>query len=199
MMPYDAYKTYLALKNHFTKETYDYYKYCKKTRASVQSFYKRKDRFWFEKVSRQKSEKEVENFFISNFVSCSDPQTLWIGEIIRNGESNYKQWQKRIQSLSYIFKEEVESAFENVNFDSLFHIQDSKHPIILKLHLQNKVSIETMIILDKILGYKKNFDKKLQDPVWKLTSMKMSKYSPFLNIDIFNFKKILKKVVLGGV
>ena len=58
MAPFDAYKTYLALKNHFTKSTYDYHKYNKKTRASLQSFYKRKDRFWFEKVSRQKTEKE---------------------------------------------------------------------------------------------------------------------------------------------
>ena len=27
MMPYDAYKCYLAMKNHFTKDNYDYIKY----------------------------------------------------------------------------------------------------------------------------------------------------------------------------
>ena len=48
MMPFDAYRCYLSLKNHFTKEKYDYHKYCGKSRATVQSFYKRKDRFWFE-------------------------------------------------------------------------------------------------------------------------------------------------------
>jgi len=196
MMPYDAYKTYLALKNHFTKINYDYHKYNKKTRASVQSFYKRKDRFWFEKVARQKSEKEVEHFFVSNFVSCSDPQTLWIGEIIRNGEGNYREWQKRIQSLSYLFKEEVE-LFSDTDFDALFRIDGSRHPEVLKMHLQGKISLETMIILDRILGYKSKFDKKLKDPVWELTSMKMSKYSPFLNTDVFRYKKILKQVVLG--
>ena len=47
VMPFDAYKQYLSLKNHFTKEKYDYHKYCGKSRATVQSFYKRKDRFWF--------------------------------------------------------------------------------------------------------------------------------------------------------
>ncbi len=195
-MPYDAYKTYLALKNHFTKINYDYHKYNKKTRASVQSFYKRKDRFWFEKVARQKSEKEVEHFFVSNFVSCNDPQTLWIGEIIRNGEGNYREWQKRIQSLSYLFKEEVE-LFSDTDFDALFRIDGSRHPEVLKMHLQGKISLETMIILDRILGYKSKFDKKLKDPVWELTSMKMSKYSPFLNTDVFRYKKILKQVVLG--
>ena len=77
--PFDTYKTYLSLKNHFTSKTYDYHKYCGKSRASVQSFYKRKDRFWFEKLARQKDDKEIENFFIANFVSCSDPQTLGLG------------------------------------------------------------------------------------------------------------------------
>jgi hypothetical protein len=88
MMPFDSYKIYLSLKNHFTKSNYDYHKYCGKTRASVQSFYKRKDRFWFEKISRQKSEKEVEQFFVANFVSCSDPESLWIGDMIKEGFVN---------------------------------------------------------------------------------------------------------------
>ncbi len=196
-MPFDCYKTYIALKNHFTKDSYDYLKYAGKTRASLDSFYKRRDRFWFEKVSRQKTDKEVEEFFVANFVSCSDPQSLWIGEIIKEGESTYKQWQKRIQSLSYTFKEEIGSVFTSKNFDSMFLIQTGRHPQVLKEHLQNRLSLESMVILDRILGYKSQFDKKLDDPVWKLTSMRMSKYSPFLHIDVFRYKKILKEVVLG--
>ena len=122
MIPFDCYKTYLALKNHFTKDNYDYHKYCGKSRASLNSFYKRKDRFWFEKVSRQKTNKEVEEFFVASFVSCDDPQSLWIGEIIKNGETQYKQWQRKVQSLSYIFKEEIEKVFEAKNFDKMFLI-----------------------------------------------------------------------------
>ena len=107
MVPFDTYKTYLALKNHFTKDSYDYHKYQGKSRASLQSFYKRKDRYWFEKLSRQKEDKEVVDFFVANFVSCTDPQTVWIGELIKEGEIRYKSWQKRIQSLSYLFKHEL--------------------------------------------------------------------------------------------
>ena len=55
----------------------------------------------------------------------------------------------------------------------------------------------TNVRIDSILGYKRKFDKKLDDPVWQLTSMKMTKYGPFLNTDVFRFKKILKQVVLG--
>ena len=53
------------------------------------------------------------------------------------------------------------------------------------------------MILDRILGFKKKWDDKLTDPVWETVSMKMKKYSPFLNIDVFRYKKILKEVVLG--
>ena len=97
--PFDAYKSYLGLKNHFTKEKYDYHRYGGKSRASLESFYKRRDRYFFEKLSRQKDDAEVVEFFVSNFVSCDDPQSLWIGEIVRNGEQNYTDWKKRLQSL----------------------------------------------------------------------------------------------------
>ncbi len=196
MNPFECYKIYLSIKNHFTKDSYDYHKYCGKNRATIQSFYKRKDRFWFEKISRQKSEKEILDFFVSNFVSCSDPQSLWIGEIIREGESNYKNWCKKIQSLSYIFKEEIDIVFSNKNFDKVFEIEGGRHPQLLKDHLQGKISLESMIILDRILGYKKEFDQKLQDPIWTFVSMRISKYSSFLHTDVFKFKKILKECVL---
>ena len=42
-----------------------------------------------------------------------------------------------------------------------------------------------------------SLDKKLKDPVWELTSMRMNKYSPFLNTDVFRYKKIMKDVILG--
>ena len=195
-MPFDAYRCYLSMKNHFTKDKYDYHKYCGKSRATVQSFYKRKDRFWFEKFARSKSDKEVEEFFVSNFITCTDPSKLWIGEMIREGEGRYTDWKKRNQSLSYIFKGEIESVFEDNNFDSMFVINGSSHPRILKLYLSGDVSIETFVILDRILGFKNQFDSKLSDPVWETVSMRMKKYSPFLNIDVFRYKKILKGVVL---
>jgi hypothetical protein len=196
--PFDCYKSYLGLKNHFTKEKYDYHRYGGKSRASLESFYKRKDRFFFEKLSRQKDDSEVIEFFVSNFVSCDDPQSLWIGEIVRNGEQNYTDWKRRLQSLSYTFKSEVEEVFSGKDFDGMFKIEGSKHPPIVKEYLGKKVSLETLVLLNKIIGFKDNFDKKLTDPVWKFLSMRIDKYDSFIHIDIFKFKKILKGVIIDG-
>ena len=191
-MPFDAYRCYLSLKNHFTKEHYDYIKYRGKTRATVQAFYKRKDRFWFEKIARQKKDKEVEEFFVSNFIYSTDPGTMWIGEMIKEGEGRYTEWKKKVQSLSYIFKDEIDSLLENKKVDEVFDCS-SGHPLILKSHLGGDISLETMVICDRIFEYRKDFDKKLIDPVWETISLKIKKYSPFLNIDVPRYKTILKQ------
>jgi len=197
MMPADAYRCYLALKNHFTKDHYDYIKYRGKTRASNEAFYKRKDRFWFEKFARQKNDKEVEEFFVSNFIYSTDPGTMWIGEMIKEGEGRYTDWKKKVQSLTYIFKEETESVFENKKVDDMFDCSKG-HPPILKIYLKGDISLESMVIYDRILGYGKDFDKQLKDPVWETVSRKIKKYSPFLNIDVSHYKKILKEVIIHG-
>jgi len=193
--PFDVYKSYLGLKNHFTKKSYDYHKYCGKSRASLQSFYKRRDRFFFEKLSRQKNDEEVIDFFVSNFVGCDDPQSLWIGDIMRSGEGRYTDWKKRNQSLSYVFRQETETLFEGQKVDDIFDCSKG-HPPILKSFLGGQVCLETMVIYDRIFGYVKNFDKKLQDPVWESVSLKLKKYSAFIHIDVFSYKKILKGIVI---
>jgi hypothetical protein len=193
--PFESYQKYLALKNHFTNKKYNYFTYNGKVKANLQSFYKRKDRFWFEKLSRNKTDEEILNFFVANFASCDDPQSLWIGQIIKEGEENYTNWMRKTQSLSYIFKEEI-GIFNSKNFDEMFSIQGNKHPLIIKNYLQKKISLETLIILNNILEYTKEFDKKLQDPVWEFISMRIQKYAPFIHIDVNKFKQLLKECVL---
>ena len=195
MTPFDTYTKYLAFKNHFTKEKYDYHRYGGRSRAKIDSFYKRKDRFWFEKFARQKNDKEVEEYFVSNFVSSTDPSTMWIGDMIKNGEARYVDWKKKVQSLSYTFKEETNTLFEDSKVDDVFDCS-SGHPLILKSYLGGDTSLETMVICDIIFGYGKDFDKRLNDPVWETVSRKIKKYKPFLNIDVPKYKKILKQTVL---
>jgi hypothetical protein len=194
MTPFDTYKMYLSLKNHFTRENYDYHKYCGKSRASLESFYKRKDRFWFEKISRQKNDKEILNFFVSNFISSDDPQNLWIGEIINSGEKNYSEWTKRQQSLTYLFREQSNELFSENKLDDVFNCSKG-HPPVLKMFLRGKICIETLVIYHKIFLFGNNFDKQLLDPVWEIVSKKIKKYSSFLNIDVFAYKKILRDVI----
>ena len=196
MTPFEVYTCYLSLKNHFTKENYDYFKFNGKTRASITAFNKRKDRYFFERTSRKKTDEEVKAYFLANFVECDDPQGLWIGNIIQEGEDRYQNWLKKSQSLTYLFKEEIEKFFTKENFTTLFETNTTGHPDVLKLHLSKEISLETMVILDLILEYVKNFDKKLQDPIWEFYSKRIRKYKPFINIDVSKCRTILRNQVL---
>ena len=130
-----------------------------------------------------------------SFIYSTDPGTMWIGEMIKEGEGRYQEWQKKVQSLSYVFKEDINNLFDGMKIDDVFDCSNG-HPPILKSYLAKKTSLETMVICDRILEYRKDWDKKLDDPVWETVSRKIKKYSPFLNIDVPHYKKILKQTVL---
>jgi hypothetical protein len=192
--PFETYQHYLSLKNHFTNPKYDFFKYGAKTRASVTSFNKRKDKYWFEKTSRKYSDKEVVDFLVSNFVSADNPQNLWIGEIINSGERTYADWMRRQQSLTYLFKEQSSELFSENKLEDVFNCSKG-HPPVLKKFLSGIISLETLVIYHKIFLFGNTFDKQLLDPVWETVSLKLKKYSPFLNIDVFNYKKILRSII----
>ena len=192
--PYQVYTEYLALKSHFTNKNYDYFKYNKKVRATITSFNRRKDRYFFERTSRKLSDKEVVDFLVSNFAYSDNVQNLWIGSLINEGERNYAEWTKRQQSLTYLFREQSSELFSENELESVFDCSKG-HPPVLKMFLGGKISLETLVIYDKIFLFGNTFDKKLLDPVWESVSLKLKKYSPFINIDVFNYRKILRSII----
>lgn len=194
MSPFETYQTYLSMKSHFTNSKYDFFKYGGKSRATMTSFNKRKDKYWFEKTSRKYSDREIVDFLLSNFVAADNPQNLWIGEIINSGERTYADWMRRQQSLTYLFKEQSNELFSEIKLDDALSCSRG-HPPVLKKFLSGKISLETLVIYDKIFLFGKTFDKQLLDPVWETVSLKIKKYNPFLNIDVFQFKKILREII----
>tara|TARA_B100001094_G_scaffold312857_1_gene349999 strand:- start:412 stop:1008 length:597 start_codon:yes stop_codon:yes gene_type:complete len=192
--PFETYRTYLSMKSHFTNPKYDFIKYGGKSRATMTSFNKRKDKYWFEKTSRKYSDQEVIDFLLANFVTTDNPQNLWIGEIINSGERNYSQWMKRKQSLTYLFKEQSSELLSQKDLKEVFDCSKG-HPPLLKKYLGGEISLETLTILEKVFSFVKNFDGKLKDPVWETVSMKIKKYIPFLNINVFHYKKILRELI----
>lgn len=196
MSPFETYQTYLSMKSHFTNRKYDFFKYGGKSRATMTSFNKRKDKYWFEKTSRKYNDKEIVDFLLSNFIAVDNPQSLWIGQIINSGERTYAEWMKRQQSLTYLFKEQSEELFSEIKLEDALNCSRG-HPPVLKSFLKGSLSLETFVIYEKIFHFSKDFDKKLLDPVWETVSLKIQKYSPFLNKDMFNFKKILREIING--
>ena len=197
MIPLDVYRTYLSVRNHFTRDTYNFFKFGGKTKASSSAFEKRRDRYIFDKVSKDYKDDEVALLFVSNFVA---KEKFWIGNALSEESRNiYTMWRKKIQSLSYIFENDVKAIIDEINdreidFDSVFKIQDGQHPIILRLTLADRVSLESFLILNKILDFFPQFNRRIEETIiWPDFYKKCVKYEPFVKVDMTRFKFILKK------
>jgi hypothetical protein len=181
MSAYNVYETYLALRQHFTNPNYNYFRYSGKVRTNIESFNKRRDRYFFEKLSRKKTESEIINYFVSNFIQSSDPSKMWVGELKTNGDENYLNWKTRTQSLSYRFKQELNSLTEKVHLYEALFSETGSHPVIIKQYLGGKISIETLVILDDLTSFMRKLN--VDDVVVSLVSHKVKKYRPFLSYD----------------
>lgn len=186
MTPFEVYEVYLSIKMHFTEPTYDYFKYSGKVKSNINSFNKRQDRYFFEKLSRKKLNQEILDYFVSNFIEVSDPAKMWVGEMKTNGDTNYIKWKGRIQSLSYVFEQDLKTlTSSNHLYESLFP-ESKVHPKVIKSYLASKISPETLVILNDLTSFVNKLSES-QDPVLSIVINKIKKYKPFVNYD----KKLL--------
>lgn len=195
MTPYDTYVTFLCIKQHFTKPNYDVFKYNWKTRASVETYNKRKDRYFFERLSRKKTEQEIKEFYISNFAYSENPNGVYISDLMKEGEDVYSEWRRRIQSLTYMFTVELEVFLSHQNLNEFLECKNNQHSLLIKKYLQKVLSLETLVIVNEILSYTKVYDKMLNDPIWEMLSLKIKKYSPFLEINKEKYIQIMKETI----
>ena len=194
MEAFEAYKIYTAVKNHFVLDSYDYFKYNKKINLSYNSFLNRRDKIFFAKLGKRK-ENYLEDFLVSNFLH--DPK-MWIGELLsEESETKYKEWKRRQESLTYIFKNEVEfmDGWNSEELEEWFQVQYGKHPNIIRMYLRKEISLETLTMLNSILNFMNRYDKEVTDPVYKEVSKLCKKYQPFLRFDKSKIKSILRDLI----
>jgi hypothetical protein len=192
MEPFDAYRFYQSLKLHFESKTYDAAKYNFKTSASPKSFWKRNDKYHFAKVAKRfKDQGELVGYYASHFVNG----TKWVGEMLTQDEV-YQSWLKRMQSISYIFEQDLNHLSINYeSFDDLLMCKDGQHPDIVTAYLQDEISLETVVIINKLTGFMKRADKQITETIlWPDISLKIRKYEPFVKVNPDKMKKIVLKV-----
>ena len=196
---FDVYKIYLAIKLHFTSDSYDYFKHNGKTTARLNTFTKRRDRYFFHKLSRSYSSSACVDYFVAGFI---DSDTVWIGDVVgKSGQENYTRWQKRIESLSYVFENDCDTLLDfieekEIKFDDLFKVKKGQHPPLVKLYLANKITVESMVILNDILNYTKQFNKEIGETViWPKKYKLLMNYKPFLKYNSTKMKMIIKKKI----
>lgn len=191
---FDAYAMFHALKLHFTGN-YDYIKYNGKTNVSKQSFSSRKDKYSFYKLSRKYQPDDLRDYYVSNFIAG---EVQWVGDIIGpDGEQNYSNWQKRIQSLTYRFKSDINMLCdEEPQLDKSLIVKNGDTPTLLNYWMQGKLCIETIVILDDILNFFPMWERRIADDIiWPKYKTVCLKYRPFLEYNKQTFKQTLKEII----
>lgn len=189
-----AYKIYIAIKNHFNLEGYDYFKYLGKVKVTLDSFEARRDKSFFMRAAKNFKKQEYICLLISNFIYSSD---MWIGDILsEHGHKRFEEWKRVIESLTYTFKQDlcyIEDyiLLHNLNFEDLFR-KSKVYPEIVRFCVERHITIETFCILNKILNFIDCVDKEIKEKIlWEKYKLLTIKYSSFLaRTNLENYTKI---------
>ena len=189
MEPIDVYLMYCAMKAHFGRGNYDFVTYKGKTRIKRDTFYKRKDRSFFVKLSRKyKTEQEIQNYFVANFIKDKK------GYIANFNDENYESWKLKRQGFFDLFEVEMKPLVEA--FEDLFTVTNGQHPKLMREFLGGRVSLETLIILDELVTFGPDWNTQLEDDIiWIDLDNLMNNYERFLTIDQEQYKIRLLKLI----
>ena len=185
MTGYEAFILHHAVNLHFNRG-YDCWKYNFKTNVTEKTYWKRPDKFQLTKIGKRfKSRDDIMLYFAAHQVAGNK----YSGDMIRD-EETYTQFLKRIDSISYLFKNELEEI-SNVKFDTLLEIEET-YPKIVQLHLEGTVSLETVCILNRLTGFIEEANSKISETIlWPDLYKKITKYQSFLKFDDLKMRMII--------
>ena len=188
MTEFQAYKMYLALRTHFTTDAYDIVKNKGHIKASKQSFLGSGKELAFRRLVKLYNDEEACNFMVANFITGN----RWGGIFDGDATKNYMAWKKRKESMRYVFEQDLLTLNEYKQKDlTIFGFTMGYHPTIIKCYLGSQISLETLVILDKITGFTEWM--LLNDSVWDDVKRLIVKYKPFVKVD----KELYKNIALS--
>jgi hypothetical protein len=194
MDSYGGYCWYLALKLHFTSDKYDIIASGANVNVTREQFEKKGLRFAVKKLVKKYDEGEFIQYVIANLLAGDKNAGLFGTE----GEDRLREFQKRLQSISYLYEQDLlklKGVNVGVGMSSIWTSLDGQHPILVKEYLAGNVMLETLVILDTLFGYREQLDQQLSfDPVWKQVSKLIKKYKPFITIKQPKFLAITERV-----
>jgi hypothetical protein len=190
---YKAYRYYLAIKLHFTTDKFDVFQNRGNVKGTREAFNARNDRYIFEKLAQKHSDdKEIIQFFVSNFAYGNDT-AIYAGQ---EAEDNFMQWNKRKQSITKIFVDDLATLLTHIETNRLkhsaiFEFTENEYPIALKMFVGGKIAIETLRIIDDFSGIIEKWNQNLSVKyIWDNEMRRIKKLTGFVKYDKIKIEKI---------
>ena len=189
---FKAYKYYMAIKLHFTSSKYNVFETRGHVKGTRDTFLSRNDRYIFEKLAQKYDDREIIQFFVSNFAYGNDTAIYGNNE----AEELYTEWQKRKQSITRVFVNDLTnimniSDVNKFSHESIFNPKDGNLPVLTSMFLSGKISIETMRMLDDLEPFLESWE---NDPMLKIVMgdklLRAEKLKGFVKYDKDKITKI---------
>jgi hypothetical protein len=157
---YETYQIYQALRLHFTTE-YDAVKYNYKTAVKKDTFERRKDRYFFEKLSRRYNKEKLIHYFTANLIHNSN---MWIGDM---NENIYNEYVSRYDKLTYMLTQDMKVMCEKgYTFDQLCTTSNNNttNPLLEALR-SDEIQTESVVLIDIMVNFLKKLKGEIVDPL----------------------------------
>ncbi|AUR85767.1 helicase assembly protein [Vibrio phage 1.081.O._10N.286.52.C2] len=181
---FSIFRTYCAVKAHMSgKYDISKYKLAMKTRESA--YEKRSDKVFFERLAKRHTLNDCYQLLVSNLAANPNAISYEIA-----GADAHEFWLKHtgfLEIYSQHYKSELLTLFtlinsENKKFKDLF--RGEGHPVIMQLVLRGTISIETFVILNRLLNFVPVIDKDYGDDIfWFEFKTRALAYDKLLKID----------------
>src|SRR6056300_1066052 len=130
MTGFKAFRYYIALKLHFTKDKFNVFENKGHIKGSYSAFEARNDKYLFEKLARKfPKDQDIIQFIVANLSIGNDNIIYGMEE----AEENYIQ---------------LESEKNNYNLDQIINCTLNQFPYIIKLYLGKLICMESIVILN---------------------------------------------------
>jgi hypothetical protein len=191
MTGFDTYLIFQALKCHFFREDYDYFRYSGKLKNHDWNAYaevSEREKRLYEKFGKKYStQSDLEAFFVSNLLLTNNKVVI---AQLNDGDAlaNYYSWRARTSAIENTLLSDLRWLLSRSNgstakqrFDSLFHPSGAhtQPPILLYL-LRQQITTESFLALDLCLEFFSQLNRfLLDDLIWSNVRYKCNKYRPF--------------------
>jgi hypothetical protein len=150
---FKAYKYYIAVKLHYTKDSFDVFKNRGNLKGTREAFNARNDRMMFDKLARKYPvDKDLIQYYVANFAYGNDAAVYSFDD----AESNLLEWNRRKQSITKIFQDDcnkiiLDACKNKIKSGAVLNLTNKGYCSILKLFLGNQITLETIRIIDDML------------------------------------------------
>ena len=193
----EAYKLFQAIRLHFVRKSFNYFKSGGSVKITEKAFLARRDKFAFYRLAKMYDRDTFIDLTLANVLKSSSLYSMKLLE--PEAEDILIEYQKRFQALTYNFKQDLKKILDwahdnQCTVDRVLDPGDS-YPPLLTMVMQENISLETLVIINGVINFLPMWNRRIKDEIiWPEFAFKCEKYAPFVlqRIDLESMKKIIK-------